>query len=342
MNEDAFAQHVGRSHLVPLWNVMRGMLPAQPRPAAQVHHWPRKAWHEPLEASAVLVTAEEAERRVLLLENPAFVGESRAAGTLHAGLQLLMPGETAPPHRHSQAALRFVIEGSGASTAVNGERQDMLPGDFILTPAFTWHEHANPGGEPMVWLDGLDLPLVRLLGSTFAQFPGAPDPFADTGTCTALPGMAQALLPPRQTEHARLCSKMRYPYKDARAALDWLRAAGKVDAAYGLRLHYADPASGGHAMPTMAAYLQLLPAGFKGRPYQSTESFVFYAVEGAGRTVTRDADGAKRTLDWARGDLFVLPGWVEHSHSSTEDAVLFSFSDAAAQQALGLWRERRH
>lgn len=342
MSTGSFSDRVAGVHLVPLWNVMRGMLPPEPQPAARVHQWRLADWRTPLMEAGTLVTAEEAERRVLLLENPAYPGEYRTAATMHAGLQLLMPGEFAKPHRHAQAALRFVVEGAGATTAVDGARQQMLPGDFILTPAFTWHEHDNPGNVPMVWLDGLDLPLVRLLGTTFAQFSPQANPFAGTGTRTDLPRLGTGLLPSLAVEHARPSSVVRYPYALARAALETLRAAGKIDAAHGYRLHYADPVTGGHAMPTLAAYLQLLPAGFGGDDYQSTESFICYVVEGSGRTTVRDATGGDHTLEWSPGDLFVLPGWVKHRHAAAADAVLFSFSDAAAQQALGLWRERRH
>ena len=341
MSLEDFAKQAGHAHLVPLWDIMRGMLPPEPRPQALPHHWRLVDWRAPLIKAATLVTAEEAERRVLLLENPAFPGEFRVAATMHAGLQLLAPGETARPHRHSQAALRFVIEGAGAHTSVDGVRQDMQPGDFILTPAFTWHEHANPGVGPMIWLDGLDLPLVRLLGSTFAQFSPAQDPFAATVTASAVARLGPGLLPALRVDHARPSGATRYPYAVARGALDQLRAAGSIDASHGFRLHYADPSSGGHAMPTLAAYLQLLPAGFAGALYQSTEAFIHYVVEGNGSTVIRAVDGAMRTIEWSRGDLFVIPGWLAHHHIAGEDAVLFNFSDAAAQQTLGLWRERR-
>ena len=113
--------------------------------------------------SGELISAEEAERRVLVLENPGMRGASSITHSLYAGLQLILPGEIAPSHRHIQSALRFVIEGNGAYTAVDGERVTMHPGDFIITPSWTWHDHGNPGTEPVVWLDGLDVPMVVLL-----------------------------------------------------------------------------------------------------------------------------------------------------------------------------------
>jgi len=316
-----FAARVASGHMVALWDVLRGMLPPEPQPAATAHRWRRDEWRTPLLEAGRLVSAEQAERRVLLLENPAGPGEFRIAATLHAGLQLLLPGEVAPPHRHSQAALRFVVEGSGAYTAVDGERVTMRPGDFILTPPFTWHEHGNPGAEPVVWLDGLDLPLVRLLDTTFAQFSPERDPISPTRTA---PGQA------------RPSATFAYPYAAARAAL-----AGEVDPCLGIRRAYVDPATGGHVLPTLTAYLQRLPAGFRGAPYRTTEALVCCVVEGRGRTVIAGVDGAQATFDWAPGDLFVVPGWLAHRHEADAESVLFSFSDGAAQQNLGLWRELR-
>src|SRR5687768_7692947 len=121
-----------------------------------------------MDASRV-ISAREAERRVLVLENPGLRGASSITHTLYAGLQLILPNEIAPSHRHTQSALRFVVEGTGAYTAVDGERTIMQPGDFIVTPSWTFHDHGNPGDVPVVWLDGLDIPLVRFLDAGFAE-----------------------------------------------------------------------------------------------------------------------------------------------------------------------------
>src|SRR5437870_5153342 len=116
-----------------------------------------------------LITAKEAIRRVLILENPGMRGESCITQSLYAGLQLILPGEIAPSHRHSQSALRFIVEGSGAYTAVDGERTTMVPGDFIITPSWTFHDHGNPGDEPVVWMDGLDIRIVELFAAQFHE-----------------------------------------------------------------------------------------------------------------------------------------------------------------------------
>ena len=342
VGDDGYKELLGDAHLVPMWEVLRGMLPPEPKSAARAHAWPHAQWHPALMEAGERVSAEQAERRVLLLENPAYPGEMRVATTLHAGLQLLLPSETAQPHRHSQAALRFVVEGDGAYTAIDGVRQPMHRGDFILTPAFTWHEHGNPGTQPMVWLDGLDLPMVRLLGATYAQFSRQhPDPLNGTTTRATGAGFGPGLLPSVEVDHAKPSSVLSYPYEKARGALETLRTQGVLDPCHGVRMHYSDPVRGGHAMATLAAYLQWLPVGYEGMTYQSTESFVYFVLEGGGSTVVTRPGETEYRITWAPGDLFVMPGWAEHRHQASQEAVLFSFSDGAAQQALGLWRERR-
>ena len=147
---------------------------------------------------------EEAERRVLILENPGLRGTSQITSTLYAGLQLIMPGEVAPAHRHTQSALRFIIEGSGAYTTVDDKKVLMEPGDFVITPAWRWHQHGNDGAEPMVWLDGLDIPMVAHFNSTFRE-----DHARARGARTPSSTAARSTFPtPRARER---CSAMRAP-----------------------------------------------------------------------------------------------------------------------------------
>src|SRR5579872_4636189 len=165
----AFYDKIGPANLAPLWENLHRMVTAQPAPSAVPHIWRYRDVRPHLMASGSLITAQEATRRVLMLMNPGLGGEASITGSLFAGLQLIMPGEIAPAHRHSQSALRFVIEGRGAYTAVDGERTTMEPGDFIITPSWTWHDHGNDTDEPVVWLDGLDIQIVNLLNASFAE-----------------------------------------------------------------------------------------------------------------------------------------------------------------------------
>ena len=162
-----FYQRIGQQHLTPLWLSLAELVTPEPRSPC------RPAWRfadiraAMMEAGG-LITAKEAERRVLVLENPGLRGQSRITTSLYAGVQLVLPGEVAPAHRHTQSALRFVLEGNGAYPAVNGEKTMMHEGDFIITPPMAWHDHGNPGEDPIFWLDGLDIPVVQFLDASFA------------------------------------------------------------------------------------------------------------------------------------------------------------------------------
>lgn len=168
-NRQQFYQHISGQNLTPLWESLHHLVPQTPNANCAPAYWNYQEIRPLLLESGNLIGAKEAVRRVLVLENPALRGQSSITATLYAGLQLILPGEVAPSHRHNQSALRFIVEGQGAFTAVDGERTQMHPGDFILTPQWRWHDHGNPGDEPVVWLDGLDLPLVNTLGCGFAE-----------------------------------------------------------------------------------------------------------------------------------------------------------------------------
>jgi len=277
---------------------------------------------------------------VLVLENPGLAGASSITETLYAGLQLILPGEVAPAHRHTPAAIRFVLEGSGAYTAVDGERAFMEPGDFIVTPSWTWHDHAHRGEGPMIWLDVLDVPLVRFLGPRFTEdYPESQFPE------TRPPGDAEAryganMRPVRDAFDRLHTPLLRYPYSRTREALDRLARAEDWDEHLGVKLEYVSPRSGEPAVPTVSTFLQLLPKGFRSRRYRATDASVYSVVEGRGRTRVGEGDGAV-TLAWGPRDHFVVPRWMPHRHECDEEAVLFSASDKGVQQKLGLWREAR-
>jgi len=283
-----------------------------------------------------LITAREAERRVLVLENPGLRGNSSITHTLYAGLQLILPGEVAPSHRHTQSALRFVVEGTCAYTAVDGERATMHPGDFIVTPSWTFHDHGNPGATPVVWLDGLDIPIVSFFDAGFAErHPEESQPLTKTEG-DALARYGSNLVPLDYVPSSRTTPLLVYPYRIARDALERMHRAGPIDAHHGVKMQYVNPATGGYPMPTIAAFIQLLPRGFRGRAHRSTDGTVYSVVEGRGRTRI-----GERIFEWAPRDVFVVPSWSHAQHEADEDAVLFSFSDRPAQRALGLWREKR-
>jgi gentisate 1,2-dioxygenase len=210
----------------------------------------------------------------------------------------------------------------------------MQPGDFIVTPSWTFHDHGNPGGEPVIWLDGLDVPLVAFLDAGFAErYPEEVQPVRKPEG-DARWRYGANLLPLQYTAQSRTTPLFSYPYSRAREALERLRQNSPADPRHGVKMQYANPATGGYPMPTIAAFIQLLPASFRGRPYRSTDGTVYSVVEGRGRSAV-----GERVFEWKPRDVFVVPSWCKVSHEAAEDAVLFSFSDRPVQEALGLWRE---
>ena len=248
-----------------------------------------------------------------------------------------MPGEIAPAHRHSPCALRFIVEGTGAYTAINGEKSYMEVGDLILTPSWVWHDHGHDGDVPVVWLDGLDIPLVRQLGPVFAE--------AWTGNTTVPDGPAEGdsnaryganMLPMDRAAPSVTSPIFRYPYSETKAALAQLAAGGNIDACHGVKMEYINPDNAGPVLPTLSAFMQQLPAGFRGENYQSTAAWVYHAVEGQGRTIVGD-----KILEWGPKDIFVVPAWYPHRHEAESASFLYSFSDKGVHEKLGLFRDRR-
>ncbi len=336
----AFYERLGEHKMAPLWEVIHKLVAKQPITKSVPYLWDYETVRPFLLESGGLITAKEAERRVLVLENPALIGESRTVDTLYAGLQLILPGEVAPAHRHTPSALRFIIEGSRAYTAVNGEKTYMEPGDFIITPSWAWHDHGHEGDGPMVWLDGLDIPIVHFLGSTFAE--SYPD---DRFPTNAPPGYSQArygqnMKPVGDSYDEPTSPIFSYPYARARETMRRMQETQDPDPCFGVKMEYLNPLTGGPAMPTMSTFLQALPPGFRSAPYRATDHAVYSVVEGNGRVVFGSGDD-ESTLSWRPKDHFVVPGWYEHRFEAEDDAILFSFSDRVVQEKLGLWREQR-
>jgi len=330
-NRARFSNELATLHMKPLWErVMR----LQPGTAAAPAMWRWEQVQPCLMRACELITTHEAERRVLMLENPALPGTTFITTTVFAGLQVILPGEIAATHRHTPNALRFIVEGQGAYTAVDGERTTMRPGDFVTTPGWTWHDHGNLGSEPVVWLDGLDTPYANLAGAHFREeYPQETQPVArPDGDAGARYGAN--LLPVDYRPHGRASPVLSYPYDRTREALARLARSADPHPAHGTKLRYANPATGGHPFPTMAVFMQWLPGGFAGRQYRSTDGMVFCVVEGRGSVSVGEA-----RWDFAPHDIFVVPSWEFYRLTADADCVLFSYSDRAAQEALGFWRE---
>lgn len=332
----AYYDRIGAKNMTPLWEVLHALVPNQPQPRAKAAIWRYAELRDQVLEAGRLISAEEAERRVLILENPGLRGQSCITQSLYAGLQLILPGEVASAHRHTQSALRLVLDGEGAYTAVEAERTTMRRGDFIITPAWTWHDHGNLGDEPVVWLDGLDIPMVRFLDAGFAEKSkqSSQQPVRPEGDALARYGanMVPIDYAPKPTDPTRVFV---YPYQRTRASLRAI-AHGTPDLHHAFKLRYVNPATGASPMPTIGAFAQWLPRGFETKPLRSTDGTVVVCLEGGGEVKV-----GEETWRFDENDVFVVPSWHALQLRADRDAVMFSFSDRPVQQALGLWREQR-
>lgn len=316
-------------HAQPLWDRYQRIATREPRAADAPMAW---AWRDMLpliERASREVAMEDAERRVLLLTHPAFGGAPVTTTNLGAGLQTLLPGETAHAHRHSLQALRFVMEGRGAVTSVNARRCAMNQGDLVLTPAWTWHEHVHPGAERLVWFDGLDLPLMRHLDGIFFEMAG-PGAMAVEPAPTRAP-QARHVGPTLGPDGGADGDRFRFSWERAGEAL--AAAAAAPDGSRLLR--YVDPLSLGAVLPTLDCYLLSCAAGQATRPYRSTSNAVCVVAQGEGTSVV-----GGHAMAWQRHDVFTVPHWNWVSHTAaSDDARIFMMTDREFMASMGYLRE---
>lgn len=331
-----YYKRISSHNLTPLWEVLGALVPQAPVTRVASAIWRYADIRDYIMEAGRLITAAEAERRVLVLENPALRGQSSVTQSLYAGLQLILPGEVAPAHRHTQSALRLVLDGEGAYTAVDGERTTMNRGDFIITPAWTWHDHGNLGDQPVVWLDGLDIPIVRFFDAGFAEHGTSASQVTYRNEGDALARYGNNMLPVDFHQSSSEPTKVFvYPFAKTRESLIGI-SKGVVDPYFGFKLRFVNPATGASPMPTIGAFAQRLEAGFETKPYRCTDGTVYACLEGEG---TAEIDG--QTVDFTRNDVFVVPPWHTLRLHAKHDTILFSYSDRPIQQVLGLWREEK-
>ncbi|GAC1402961.1 MAG: gentisate 1,2-dioxygenase [Candidatus Velthaea sp.] len=288
----------------PLWTVMEAMVPPRPQPKAVPYLWRYAQMRALLERAGQLVGTKEAERRVFMLVNPALEAPM-TTDTLYAGLQLILPGEVARAHRHVSFALRFIIEGDGAYTAVGGKKVAMERGDVVLTPSWTWHDHGHEGAQPMVWLDGLDLPMYQHIPANFAQ------PY-ETERYPAEP--------------AEAVSPLKYPWAEMQTALE---GAGGSFAA----LPYLHREHGGAISRIIGAAAERVDAGACAPRRRETASSVYHVHSGSGSTRVGETN-----LHWQQGDTFCVPSWAPFAHRADERSYLFRFDDRPLVEAIGAYR----
>ena len=286
-----------------------------------------------LKSGEVVTPDRDVERRIMQLTTPGL--ERGATHTLVAALQLLLPGECAPAHRHTPTAIRWILKGQGAYTTVEGDKCYMEPGDLILTPSWTWHDHANEGTGPMIWLDGLDVPLVRYLKANFYEQFGE-DQQPVTGVGDSVRKYASGTLRPTWGESEAPYSPLwHYKWDRTYEALTSLAELGS-DPFDDVSMEFSDPVTGGPVLRTMTCRIQLIRPGVRTKAHRHTSSSVYQVYRGSGHSVI---DGQR--FDWTEGDLFVVPSWAWHEHASGPDqeSILFSIQDIPIMKSMALYRE---
>lgn len=331
--KDLEGQHAGA-----LWTVANKIEPWEPASESVPVLWQYSRLRNHVLRALELVSPEQAGRRVVYLANPGRRDVTAAVGWLYTGLQVMGPGELASSHRHSASALRFIMEGSGAFTNVDGHKMTLGRNDFVLTPNGTWHEHGvAEEGSVCIWQDGLDIPLMNALDANFYEV--HPDlqqavsfPIDDSTATWGNP----ALKPAGETWSKRYSPLLKYEWAPTYEALVKYEKVSDGSAYDGIHMDYVNPLTGDAPMLTMGASMQLLRPGEHTQAHREVGSFVYQCAKGSGYSII----GGKR-FDWQERDIFVVPSWMWHEHvngSASDDACLFSFHDLPAMRALGLYR----
>jgi gentisate 1,2-dioxygenase len=324
---------LGARWISGLWNVDHAERPSDPRTRVKAHLWKWQDVYDSLlqARDKITVASGSVERRVIRLVNPGLAETEMTSHTILLSFQLIQPGEIAPAHRHTMAAFRFILQGHGAYTNVDGQKMVMEAGDLILTPHGCWHEHGHEGDENMVWIDGLDVPFVQALHQiSFDPYNGRL-PIQENID----PAVFHGLTRPVAGDGARP-PLLHYHWRDTYSSLE--RLAKTAGTTYdGAALEFVDPGTGGPTLPTMSCRVQMLRPGEKTKTHRHTSTSIYHAFSGSGTTTING-----EPFHWEKGDTFIVPLWSWHDHanaSSAEEAILFSMHDEPILKPFGLYRE---
>ncbi|HCY15729.1 MAG: cupin [Curvibacter sp. GWA2_64_110] len=323
-------------NLVPLWPSLRAVLPPNvPTRQTKPTYWSYQTLKPLLLQAGELTPIEKAERRVLVLANPGHgLEKMQASAAMYLGMQLLLPGEWAPSHRHTPNAVRMVVEGEGAWTTVDGEKCPMSRGDLILTPTGLWHEHGHDGTEPVVWLDVLDLPLVYYMEASY---------HLNGDRQTVKPGSGERMwtragvvpTPVFQRSDKRY-PMLRYPWTETRAAL--LALAEDQPGLECVQVTYVNPETGADAENILGFYaLMLRPGQSLCLPVRSP-AVVFHQIEGHSEVRI-----AESSFTLSEADTCCAPGYTEvtlRNLSSEQPAFIFMADESPLHRKLGVFESR--
>lgn len=322
-----------KAGVAPLWPMMRNLLPhGQPNPVTKTGHWAFEDVRPLLLRAGELTPVEKAERRVLVLSDPGRgTGAMQATSSIYVGMQLLLPGEAAPAHRHTPSAARIIVEGSGGFTVVDGEKLPMHEGDLVLTPGGDWHDHGHEGDQPVIWLDALDLPLFAYLEGSYAE--EAPlQAQRNRPDASEVEYAAAGIVPARRGGvSVRRYPLMRFPWDRTEAAL---RGLAKYEDGLA-EVDYVNPETGTDVLPTMGFTAIMLRPGEVAAPPISSASAVYHVVKGSG---TSTING--NAVEWTAKDVFSAPVFAAIDHRADGEAFLVRIHDRPLQEKLGYYEER--
>jgi gentisate 1,2-dioxygenase len=336
----AYYDELERFSAGALWTVANKIEPWEPKSASVPVLWRYLDLREHVLRSVSLVTPEKAGRRVIYLSNPGRRDVAAAVGWIYAGLQVMNPGEAASAHRHSASAVRFIMEGSGAYTIVDGHKMTLGANDFVLTPNGTWHEHGvEAGGTPCIWQDGLDIPFVNAMEANFYEVHPNLSQTVDHPVDDMTKTWGNAGLTPSNTAWSKAYSPMfKYEWAPTYEALCSYANCTDGSPFDGVLMEYVNPVTNGPVMQTIGASMQMLRPGEHTKSHRHTGSYLYHVAKGRGFSII---DGKR--FDWQERDIFCVPSWAWHEHanaSASDDACLFCLSDLPVMRALGLYREQ--
>ena len=333
----AFYRDVEAQNLAPLWPSTAQLLPAEPKTKVKPFLWQWSELRRLMYQAGELIPLERGgERRVLALVNPGLGGKLAATQTLWGAVQIVMPGEIAPCHRHTASAIRFIIEGERSYTTINGDKCLMSRGDLVLTPNWTWHDHGCESDQPIIWMDGLDLPLAGDLDAVFFEFPREMRQATASINASETKFAGPHLQPTWEKPAAGQSSLLNFKWEPTYQAL---KRIGEAPASPfdDVCFEYLNPSTGGPVLPTMSCYIQLIRPSVHTQAHRQVNSAVYHVFDGRGFSVING-----QRFDWQRGDFFVVPpwAWYEHANDAMDPAILFSVQDTPVMHALGLYREQ--
>ncbi len=334
-------QDMKDNSLTPLWLLEKDLMGREPKPKAIPWRWKWSDLYDVASRSGRLVPISRGgDRRAIALSNPGLNGQPFATPTMWTAVQWLNGHEIAPAHRHSAQAIRFIIEGSGSWSTVEGDRVFLERGDFVLTPPMLWHDHGSKSDERAIWMDGLDIPLNNYLDASFFEpYPKEAQEVTHVLNGTVLKYGVGQLRPAWEKRSLEYPPMHTYKWADTERALTNL---AQVDSSPfdDIAFEYTNPQTGGPVMPSFTCWIQLLRPGIHTRAHRQVGSAVYHVFEGSGETIINGI-----SFHWEQGDFFVVPSWAWHEFRNTSSdgrAILFSMQDMPVMVALGKYREEAY